>query len=289
MAKITIPANLTGKDLHKFLIENKEDLVAQKKSMLKYTEAIEYAPELFLLKEGTATKSAVGEIPKDANTVRVKVVANSAWFCDSHMDVLIPDCWSKSIKERKGLIPHLCDHEHKVGTDAEIGDVVDIYSQELSLSELGLNKTGTTQALIFITDVKKAYNEVVFNKYRTGKIKQHSIGLMYVKIELAINDEESEKEYAFWTKYYQNVINKDLIEEKGYFWVVSEIKLLENSAVLFGSNILTPTLEVKSDDTEDEPSEDTQKQPSGVNKSMFASIGESLQPAGMFATIGKQL
>jgi hypothetical protein len=143
---------------------------------------------------------------------------------------------------------------------AEVGDVVNIYSQDISLSELGLNQKGTTQVLIFETDIIKEYNPVVFKKYRAGKIKQHSIGLMYIRIALAINDEENEKEYDFWNKYYDQVINKDIVDERGYFWVVSEIKLLENSAVLFGANELTPTLDVKSDTlflplkgTEEEP------------------------------------
>lgn len=143
------------------------------------------------------------------------------------------------------MMPHLHDHIHRI--DAEIGDVINVYSQDVSLTDLGLSKSGTTQCLIWETDVLKNYNERVFNKYRAGKVKQHSIGLMYVKIELAVNDPDSEKEFDFWTKYISKVINPEVPLELGFFWVVQEIKILECSAVLFGSNILTPTLEVKLD------------------------------------------
>lgn len=262
--KISIDSNLTGKELFKFLIDNKDVLIAQKKSHLKRSDAISSHPLLFNLKDNKATKADVGEIAPDATSVRVKVVANTALWCDSAMDVLLPDCWKNSIKQRKGMIPHLHDHIHEIG--AEVGDVVNIYSQNISLSDLGLQMEGTTQSLIFETDIKKSYNEVVFNKYKAGKIRQHSIGLQYVKLELAINDEESEKEYDFWKKYYKKVINKELVDEKGYFWVVPEIKLLENSAVLFGANELTPTLEVKND-TYSQPSEDTEDTPSEDSKS----------------------
>lgn len=258
MPRIEIDESLKGKPLFKFLVDNKGQLIAQKKSMLKKTGGITCAPAFFNIKGNQAIKTDIGNIAPDAVSVRVKVVANAALWCDTSMDVLLPDCWKKTIKDRKGNIPHLHDHIHEIG--AEVGDVADIYSQDISLSDLGLSQKGTTQVLIFETDVKKSYNPVVFEKYRAGKIKQHSIGLMYIKIALAINDEENEKEYDFWNKYYDQVINKDIIDEKGYFWVVSEIKLLENSAVLFGANELTPTLNVKSDTlfqplkgTEDEP------------------------------------
>jgi len=89
----------------------------------------------------------------------------------------------------------------------------------------------------------KDYNEKVFNQYKMGRVNQHSIGLQYLQLELAINDEESEKEFDFWNKYYDQIINKEEADKKGFFWVVQEIRLIENSAVLFGSNEATPTLD----------------------------------------------
>lgn len=246
MGKIIIDPSLKGKELTKFLLENKDELIRQKKSLpVKFSDPISYTPTLFYVK-GESVSKATGEspIPPDADSFRVKVVANAALWCDSHMDVLLPDCWKKSIADRKGLIPHLHDHIHQLG--AEVGDVANIYSQDLSLTDLGVSRSGTTQALIFETDIRKSYNEMIFNRYKAGKIKQHSIGLRYVRMELAINDEESEKQYDFWSKYYEKIINKEVVDEAGYFWVISEIILMENSAVLFGSNQLTPTLEISS-------------------------------------------
>lgn len=242
MAKIVIDDTLKGPELTKFLTENKKELVAQKKAMIKRTDPVGCSPSLMLTKGNKIVKAAPEDISNDTNSVRVKVVANTALFMDSQYDVLIPDCWKTTIKQRKGLIPHLHDHIHEIG--AEVGDVEDIYSQDISLSDLGINKSGKTQCLIFETDIKKSYNEIVFNKYKSGKINQHSIGLQYIRMDLAINDEESEKEYDFWTKYYKQLINPEFAEERGFFWVIQEIKLLENSCVLFGSNELTPTLSV---------------------------------------------
>lgn len=258
MTRVDIPEDLSGKDLFKFLTENKSALIAQKKSMLKYTDVLSALPLVgvdYEFKDGLL-KSATSMVERDSITV--KVVANTSLYCDSQMDVLLRDNAVKSIRERKGMIPHLHDHKHEIG--AQVGDVKNIYYMDYSLVDLGLAKTGSAQALVFETEIKKSYNPQVFNLYATGKIKQHSIGLQYVKIGLAINDPESVAEYELWNKYASSVINQDLINEKGFFWVVPEIKLLENSAVLFGSNPITPTLEVKND-TNDEPSDDTHRQP----------------------------
>lgn len=263
MSKIIIPENLKGAELTAFLIENKAALITQKKMLPKFCDPVSCVPAYYVNKHGTLVKSAT--IAEDATSCMVKVVANTSMYCDSQMDVLLKDSAKKSIKDRKGMIPHLHDHIHMI--EAEVGDVKDIYYEDISLKDLGYNATGTAQVLVFETDVKKSYNEKVFNKYKAGKVKQHSIGLQYVKLELAINDEESEKEFDFWNKYINDIINKDEVELKGFFWVVSEYKLLENSAVLFGSNPLTPTLEVKS--TEDEPPASTQKQPFDIKTFKF--------------------
>lgn len=270
MSKILIPANLKGKELFKFLVENKSALIAQKKSILKTTDAFTCAPVV----DGVTSKIKVSAIKAGADAggpdddgdendmvnagdkVHVTVVANSANWIDSQMDLLVADCWKKSIKERKGLINHLHDHIHQI--QAKVGEVTKIYSKDLKLRDLGVDLDGSTQALIFETDVFKSYNEQVYNQYKLEKINQHSIGLQYINISLAINDEDSEKEFDFWNKYYPLVINKDVADENGYFWVVKEIKLLENSCVLFGANELTPTLDVKIS-TEDQPSPDTEK------------------------------
>lgn len=263
MNKILIPEELKGKELTAFLTANKEVLVSQKKRYEKITDPVAGAVEFFVTREGgLAVKAAVGspEVPETAETLRAKFVGNTALWIDSQMDLLLPDCWKKSIMERQGKVPHLHDHVREL--DAEVGIVKNFYSQEISLLELGISRTGVTQSLVFDSEVRKDYHPRTFEKYRTGRVNQHSIGLQYVRLELAINDEESEKEFDFWNKYYPLVINKDVADDSGFFWIVPEIKLIEVSAVLFGANELTPTLSV----TGKAPTEEvTLHQPSKFN------------------------
>ena len=93
------------------------------------------------------------------------------------------------------------------------------------------------------TLVRADYNDKVYAFYKAQKINQHSIGLRYVDIQLALNSqvEDDQEEYAVWQKYYPSIINKEVVDKKGYFWAVTEADILENSCVLFGANSLTPT------------------------------------------------
>lgn len=255
--KVLIDENLKGKELYKFLVENKSGLIAQKKTAIKTCEPVSFNPEFFHVKEASANKTAIGAIPEDATSIRAKIVANTSMWMDSQKDVLLPDCWAKSIKDKKGRL-HLKDHTFKL--EAEVGEVFNIYSQDLSLSELGVNKAGVVQVLVYESDVKKSYDEKVFTKYKTGRINQHSISLNYVKLEIAINDEDFKEEFANWNKYIDLIINKEEAEKSGFFWIVPEIKLIECSAVLAGANELTPTLEVGKD-TFSQPVKTTEEQP----------------------------
>lgn len=262
--------HLKGKALFDFLIENKKALVNEKKSMpVKWADTFSNTPNVKFKTKSGAIKDSMSddtEDPNDTEIIRVEVIANTCLWMDSQRDVLLIDSSKRSIKNNKDLMVHI--HDHKYSVEAKIGEVVNVELRTMLWNDLGVKIPGSTQCIVFTTDVMKSYNEKVFNQYKSKKIKQHSIGLCYVNIELAINDPDYEKEIDFWNKYIDLLGNKDEAIEMGYFWVVSEIKLLENSCVLFGSNVLTGVLSTDgksystldthkdSDNEEDDPSED---------------------------------
>jgi len=256
--RVTIP-NLEGKALFDYLVKNKADLIAKKCSL-----PIKSDPFCF---GATPIKTSGGEKAEspdvEEGTIRVKVVCNTALFCDTYGDVLAPDCWKKSIAERgpkgKNLIPHLKNHDHEI--DKQIGKVVDLFSEMIDLSILGYPASGKAQALIMISDVKKEWDEKLYTLYNDLAVRQHSIGLQYVQLKLALNDEDYKEEFAVWNAHYDSIINKEEVDRRNYFWWVSEIKLYENSAVLFGANELTPTLEVSQPSSPDTGKSDTDPEP----------------------------
>jgi hypothetical protein len=216
----------------KELIQRKAELIKLKKAATKFTD-------------GWATP-AIGSVSKsvnkasDSNSIDKTIVGNTYYWMDSHEDVHVKGCFAKSIKESKKIF-HLHDHEFKIA--AQVGDISKAYEKDLDWSVFGINKEGVTTALLADSNIKKDYNERIFKDYNNGKIDQHSVGMQYVKLDLAVNDEEYEDEYKVWQEVFPLLGNPEAATDKGYFWVVRECKLIEISAVLMGSNSLTPTLE----------------------------------------------
>lgn len=267
MSKTLIPEDLRGKELFKFLVENKSRLIATKKAAIKWSDSVTYQPDIIVPAKRATVKSAAKdgadeEIPL-TGVLKVKVACNSAWFCDSQMDVLTDTCYDKTIKEKGILIPFIADHIQL--STGHIADVTAVYTEKINLRDLGLDQKGTTTVAVMEGNVREDFNEDTYKFYKNGKINQHSIGLIYVSIGMCINDKEYLPEYEMWQKYYDKVINKDVIDERGYFWVVPEIKWMENSCVLFGSNVLTPTLEV-TDTAKSADIDVTEEQPSNTDK-----------------------
>ena len=272
---IKIPHESKGKELTDFLVANKSELIQQKCAFPIKSEPNQFPYELIKRTKANASKAEGQGDSVDLTTLDVTCIGNSANWIDSQLDMLLPDCWKKTIKERgtSGKIYHLRDH--KQSTEGIIGKPSAFYSKDYSLAELGLEGFyGNTQCLVMDSTLMESLDEKLFALYSNKMIKQHSIGMQYVKLDLAINDPNSPDEFAVWNKYFAQAINKDVATQCGYFWVVYEIKLLEVSAVLWGANELTPTIE---SENKSEPLKDTQKNnepPISTQKSFTEMLGE---------------
>jgi hypothetical protein len=226
----------------KELINRKSELIELKKAEIKTVKG-----GLTTLSDCNVIKT--NKVNEDTDKVLKRtIVGNTYMWMDSHDDVHSKGVFSKSIKERQNSIFHL--HDHKFEITAKVGEPTKVYEKELLWSDFGIDKAGSTTALLMDSEIYKDYNDKIFNEYKSGRINQHSVGMQYVKIDLAINDDEYEEEYKVWQDNIESIGNKELAEDKGYFWLVREAKLIEISAVLLGSNSLTPTLENKQADLE---------------------------------------
>ena len=251
-------------ELFKALKENKPSLIALKKSIEKRADAVSYVnSEVSKLNTNKEENGTQTEIEK----LQVKVVINTTNFIDSHNDLHINGIWNKSVSDNsnKGFL-HLQEHDRDF--DKVISDNAKGHVESVSWKSLGLPYNGKTEALIFDSIIEKKRNEFMFKQYANGWVKNHSVGMRYVKIDLAVNSESEwdKDEKELWDKYYPIVANKEVADERGYFWVVSEAKVIEGSAVVMGSNSATPTLLVENKteaevitSEQEEPSIDTQK------------------------------
>lgn len=247
-------------DKFQYLMDNYKDIVEIEKKAVKSAQSV-LSPII------TSANKALFTSNKDdiqSGIIQRTINANTFYWMDSHDDVHVNGIFNKSIKERGvNKIYHL--HDHLQQTTARVGEFSKIYEKSVLWSDLGVNIGGETTALLAETNIQKYRNESIFMDYLQNKIDQHSVGMQYIDMAIAIND--SNTEYASnkkeWDLVYPLLGNKAEALTQGYFWVIKSAKLLEISAVLDGSNILTNTVEniepLEIDTQKTEPSNITQK------------------------------
>lgn len=207
-------------ELFKALKENKSQLISLKKSIEKRADAVSFGYTKSDFVNGSANKEEVANV-QAPDKLQVKVAINTTNFLDSHNDLHVNGIWNKSISDNNGKgFLHLQEHERefdKVISDNAIGSV-----QKSTWKSLGYSFEGSTEALIFDSTIEKKRNEFMFNQYANGWVKNHSVGMRYVKLDLAINSESEydKEEKEIWDKYYPLIVNKDQADDRGWFWVV---------------------------------------------------------------------
>lgn len=243
-------------EIFKQLKDNKHLLITQKKSQLKTADAIFFTPSFANKKDKTNKEVDLTDV-ENIGEITVKAVINSCNILDSHGDVHISGLWKKSLNEQSKNRPLYLLQEHQMKFDKIITDNLTATIQLIKWVDLGFSYDGKTECLIFDAVICDDRNPYMFGQYLSGYVKNHSVGMQYINLFLCINSDEKyyAEEKADFDKYYPLVVNKDAVDEQGYFWAVTEAKLIEGSAVPIGSNTATPTLEItnpKPDEVEDE-------------------------------------
>lgn len=227
-------------ELIDWLIANKSMLVSQKKSAVKHADAVVHNT-VFINSKGEADKS-IAVIPMETEEIKASLVINTCNVMDSHSDVHIEGLWKKSLSETKD---NYLVQEHDFTFAGIISDKVKAYTKSISWADLGAPFQGSTQALVFDASISEDRNEFMFEQYCKGYVKNHSVGMQYVKLLMCVNDKRYTEEKANWDKYFPVVVNGADAEAQGYFWAVTEAKMVEGSAVPRGSNKWTPTQSIE--------------------------------------------
>ena len=224
-----------AKEIRAYLSKYGADILAAKRASMKYADGCGG----YILDMKTGSDKSEPDAPAaDPNRMNRKCVINTTNLFDSHEDVHINGLWDKDLSKsaERDLL-----QEHKNSFANVIAHGVKAYTQDMDFADLGVGFSGKTQALIFDADLERGDNPLMFEKYEKGRVKQHSVGMRYVKLCLAIDDKDEKQEYANWQTYYPLIANGADIKD-GYFFAVTEAKIMEGSAVLRGSNFATPTL-----------------------------------------------
>lgn len=195
-------------------------------------------------------------------------IINTTNYMDSHGDVHFPNLWNKSLKDNNNQFYYVADHELKISSVIAFPQDVRAFTKTVDWSFIGKNYEGKTQALVYEIQDKsiqlREANNVIQNKIPM----QNSVRMQYVKIFFAANSDHKDlvDENKLYHQYIDQIANKDVVNEQGYFYGVTEAKIIkEGSMVLFGSNDATPIRyklnEAVTTDTSTkiEPSKDTHK------------------------------
>ena len=246
--------------------DTKEELI----DALVATKRINIAKRKSAIKEKRCSFAIVSD-SSDTTTKAISLgvgstiypVINTTNFLDSHDDVHGKSIWNKSAKEQSGKTFFITDHNLNFENIISWPQDVEIMLQEMTWKELGQDLPGSTVALIFKTEIKDYANKAYLSALKSGMPIEHSIRMRYIDVELAVDNPKYEEEHKVWKETIDLVANRELAEERGYYYYVKEAAISqEGSAVLFGSNSATPTLTEIPTKQNIEPSSDTQKQES---------------------------
>lgn len=250
MKKFELPEFKDKGELNKFLVENENLIIAQKKATIKEADGFNYNTIILDKVIGkSASKEDQSEELLSKPVLEIKAAINSSNYMDTHKDLHVPSLWDKSIKENKNPL-HLQEHSRAFKSIISSGEDLRVYVETVSWKSLGYNLEGKTQVLMYESKVRKQRNSYMHEQYAKQYVTNHSVGMQYVKMVTCINDEDYPVQKENWDKYIEMMVNKADAEENGFFWAVTEAKQIEGSAVALGSNPLTPTIEVKSQPTE---------------------------------------
>lgn len=252
---------------HQEAYQRKSELIALKKVGLKRTDAISvysYAKDFEVIKAKKQNAQGI-----EVDSAMVEVIANTYYWLDSHGDVHVKGTFTKSIKENIKNIYHLDNHNHLFS--GVIGKVQEVKEISKSWKDLGVDKDGQTICVYGKSEISEEYNMQAVDLYANKLVYNHSVGMVYINIDLAIKEKGPAyvNENKAWDEVYPLLGNPEKADENGWFWVIREAKLKEFSGLLWdGSNQLTPTESVTSEieeadeiitSTKIEPLQDTPK------------------------------
>ena len=245
MSKLHLPDHLAGSALIEHMIENKATLINQKKAAIKHADGMGLTLYSIPTADHAPTVKAAGTAKEiEQGVIKRRLIINTTGILDSHGDVHVKGSWNKTVKENRNML-HVQEHQSnrfdKIISD---GDDLKATVWNVSWKDLGYDFEGKTDALCFHSTIRKERNPAMFNEYAMGRVKNHSVGMRYVKMELCISEDtyKSSEENDNWNKYIDQVVNRKEADAIGYFWAVLEAKAIEGSAVPIGANTFTPTI-----------------------------------------------
>lgn len=222
---------------------NVDKIVAIKKAAIKESEPVSY--NFRESKEEVSKEATPEKVKSIKNGDTIYPVINTTLLLDSHGDVHLNGIWDTSVQQQQGKVYYAINHELKIGTIISYPNEVEMMVKEMNWADLGQTYPGKTQALIFAAQLTDQSNKDAKKAIKAGVPLQNSVRMQYDKMVLCVdsNSKGLEQERMNFYMYLPMIANKEDAVAAGYFWGIQSAKIVkEGSAVLAGSNFVTPIL-----------------------------------------------
>lgn len=169
-------------------------------------------------------------------------VISNTYFMDFHKDVHITNSMNRTAKQQQGKIHYVVNHQLEIGKIIAYPKDVEMLLKDIQWKDLGADYEGSTQALMFKTNVFDYSNDDAVKAINTKQKVQGSIRMQYLDMDMALNsdDPDFKEEKIQYDKHIDKIVNREEVEEDGYFYPVYELKIVdEGSMVVLGSNSIT--------------------------------------------------
>ena len=186
--------------------------------------------------------SDINNTEDSVEVVGVGIISN---YLDSHNTMFTRACLEDSLNN---TILHNADHIRDF--DHLISNEITTSVERMSLRSLNVDNDSDVDVFKFKSVFEKDDNPSMFRQYKKNRVRYHSIEFDWnSRIEyLCINPEYAGNERSYaenWEKYYPLLINKEVADKRGWFTTFEKAPILAVSAVVLGSNRITPTLSVR--------------------------------------------
>ncbi len=256
----------TKEDLFSELKKNEDRLISLKTSEVYKSHEKGQFSFLNFDKSEDVDKGLYG-----AKANHIYPIISTTNYMDSHKDVHFNGSMTKTAKEQNGKVVYALDHELKFDSIIAWQKDVNMFVRQIDWSLVGKDYIGKTEALIFEIAKDKITRKDVLTAIENKVSEfQNSIRMVYVKMILGMNskDKEHANNKAYYDSRINQIANKEVAEDEGYFWGVEELKIYKEGSLVVagGSNDATSIYnkEIEAVDNtskqKQEPSTDTLKE-----------------------------
>lgn len=229
----------TKEDLFSELKKNEDRLISLKTSEVYKSHEKGQFSFLNFDKHEDVDKGLYG-----AKANHIYPIISTTNYMDSHKDVHFNGSMTKTAKEQNGKVVYALDHELKFDSIIAWQKDVNMFVRQIDWSLVGKDYIGKTEALIFEIAKDKITRKDVLTAIENKVSEfQNSIRMVYVKMILGMNskDKEHANNKAYYDSRINQIANKEVAEDEGYFWGVEELKIYKEGSLVVagGSNDAT--------------------------------------------------